>query len=301
VDLPLEKVEWELYVQTCDQRPVAEKEFTLSYATTGISIEVKTDYRGLATFSPRVEQAMQVEIPGDEKYQTLGPIAFPARAAGRFRDTLTLDWQDPEGLVQVVDASGEGLEGALLSFKQLDGTTRREVADASGTYRWDVATASPWTQLSVDLVNYESRQVSTLPILGCPKPESFTVVLDEIPIEEAVDLDLILYDTDKWDLRPASKRELDKLVRFLAQRPTLRVELSSHTDSRNSHEYNALLSQRRAQACVDYIVSKGIPSDRIVARGYGETRLVNRCADGVECTEEQHQQNRRTELNLLTD
>ena len=82
---------------------------------------------------------------------------------------------------------------------------------------------------------------------------------------------------------------------------TFRVELSSHTDSRNSDAYNKDLSQRRAQSCVDYIIAKGIDPIRIIARGYGESQLVNRCADGVACTEDEHQANRRTELRLLPD
>jgi outer membrane protein OmpA-like peptidoglycan-associated protein len=125
--------------------------------------------------------------------------------------------------------------------------------------------------------------------------------MEAIESEELIDLDLILYDLDKANLRWASKQELDKLVRYLQARPELRVELSSHTDSRASFEYNQDLSQRRAQSCVDYIIGQGVSSTRIIARGYGETQLVNHCGDGVECSEELHQQNRRTELRLLTD
>ena len=81
--------------------------------------------------------------------------------------------------------------------------------------------------------------------------------------------------------------------------PTLRIELSSHTDSRGTHKYNERLSQRRADAAVNYIVSRGIARDRLVAKGYGETRLVNHCEDGVSCTPAQHQANRRTEVEVL--
>lgn len=112
-------------------------------------------------------------------------------------------------------------------------------------------------------------------------------------------LEDIFYDFDKHDIRPDAAAILDRLVTVLRDNPTLKIELSSHTDSRGSNSYNMALSQRRAQSAVDYIVSKGIAVERLKAQGYGETRLVNECADGVNCTAEQHQANRRTEIEIL--
>ena len=113
-------------------------------------------------------------------------------------------------------------------------------------------------------------------------------------------LENIFYDLDKHDIRPDAAIELDKLVRILKANPTIRIELSSHTDSRQTRKYNQDLSERRAQAAVDYIVSKGIDRKRLVAKGYGETRLRNKCADFVECSEEDHQVNRRTEFKIIS-
>lgn len=112
-------------------------------------------------------------------------------------------------------------------------------------------------------------------------------------------LENIYYDLDKFDIRPEAAQELDKLAQMLQVNPLIRIELSSHTDSRQTHEYNQLLSQLRAQAAVDYLVSKGISRDRMVATGYGETRLINKCKDGVSCPEQMHQENRRTEFKIL--
>ena len=81
--------------------------------------------------------------------------------------------------------------------------------------------------------------------------------------------------------------------------PGWKVELGSHTDCRGSDDYNMKLSQRRSDSAVSYIVDHGISKDRITAMGYGETQLVNRCDDGVNCTEEEHAQNRRTEFKIL--
>ncbi|NGF58059.1 OmpA family protein [Parapedobacter sp. SGR-10] len=112
-------------------------------------------------------------------------------------------------------------------------------------------------------------------------------------------LENIHYDFDKHNIRPDAAKILDELVQTMRKYPTLRIELSSHTDCRGSNKYNEDLSQRRAQAAVNYIVSQGIARNRLVARGYGENRLLNRCADGVPCSEAEHQANRRTEVEVL--
>jgi outer membrane protein OmpA-like peptidoglycan-associated protein len=111
-------------------------------------------------------------------------------------------------------------------------------------------------------------------------------------------LENIFYDLNEATLREESKTSLDRLAEFLIEN-NLKIELSAHTDSRGSRRYNKDLSQRRAQSCVDYLIEKDVSRYNIVAKGYGETRLVNDCKDGVECSEEQHQENRRTEVKIL--
>ncbi|RIJ37540.1 OmpA family protein [Pontibacter oryzae] len=117
--------------------------------------------------------------------------------------------------------------------------------------------------------------------------------------EKPIVVENILYDFDKSDIRPDAAKELDKLVQTLKDNPNIRIELSSHTDSRQSDAYNLALSQRRAQAAVDYLVSRGISRSRLVAKGYGESKLLNRCRDNVPCSEADHQLNRRTEFKIL--
>ncbi len=125
------------------------------------------------------------------------------------------------------------------------------------------------------------------------------ICMEKVDYEKALRLDNIHYDTGKSDIRPDARPELDRLVQFLNDNPEVRVELSSHTDSRSSADYNLKLSQRRADEAKKYIVSKGIDANRVVSVGYGESRLLNRCADGVECSEEEHQLNRRTEIKMI--
>ncbi|MCX6284030.1 MAG: OmpA family protein [Bacteroidetes bacterium] len=110
----------------------------------------------------------------------------------------------------------------------------------------------------------------------------------------------IFYDYDKCDIKPMAAKELDRLVKLMNDFPDMKIELSSHTDSRGSDAYNQKLSQCRADAAVKYILGKGISKSRITAVGYGETRLVNGCSNGVNCTEAQHQENRRTEFQIIS-
>lgn len=132
-----------------------------------------------------------------------------------------------------------------------------------------------------------------------------TLPLDRIVIDKAIVLENIYYDLDRWEIRPDAAVELDKLVNILRDNPEITIELSSHTDSRAPDEYNMDLSQKRARSAVDYIISKGISPDRIVARGYGETQLLvsdtQIAAISTEIEREQaHQRNRRTEFKILT-
>ena len=112
-------------------------------------------------------------------------------------------------------------------------------------------------------------------------------------------MDNIYYDLDKWQIRPDAAIELDEVVQILKDNPRIKIEMSAHTDSREGQGYNLRLSQRRAQAAVDYLISKGISAGRLKAKGYGKIRLLNRCKDGVICSEEEHQLNRRTEFKIL--
>ncbi|MBL0145628.1 MAG: OmpA family protein [Chitinophagaceae bacterium] len=116
---------------------------------------------------------------------------------------------------------------------------------------------------------------------------------------KAINLQNILFDLDKYVIKEAAKKELNRLVQFMQDNPGVKVELSSHTDCRNTNAYNQTLSQNRANASVDYVVSQGISRDRLVGTGYGETKLLNRCADGVNCSEAEHAINRRTEMKVI--
>ena len=122
--------------------------------------------------------------------------------------------------------------------------------------------------------------------------------VEPIVIDKPIVLENIFYDFDKWDIRPDAAIELDKLVRILYDNPKIEIEMGSHTDARGTDVYNLVLSEKRANAAVKYLISQGIDESRLTWKGYGETVPVNKCVNKIECSEELHQENRRTEFKV---
>lgn len=109
----------------------------------------------------------------------------------------------------------------------------------------------------------------------------------------------IYYDLNRATIRKDAMEEMDRLVEFMKDNPGVKIELSAHTDSRGPDDYNLRLSEARAVSAVVYLRLHGIAVNRMVAKGYGETRLLNKCGNGVDCSEEEHQFNRRTEIKIV--
>ncbi|MEZ5004545.1 MAG: OmpA family protein [Chitinophagales bacterium] len=123
---------------------------------------------------------------------------------------------------------------------------------------------------------------------------------------EAVDCKLlsptvlpIFYELGSARLTSASKKTIDETLLPLLKDSNVSIEIMSHTDSRGDDSFNLALSNERAKSVVNYLVSKGISRSRLVSRGFGETKLINKCSNGVECSEVEHQRNRRTEFRIL--
>lgn len=117
---------------------------------------------------------------------------------------------------------------------------------------------------------------------------------------EKVDVKPIYFDYDKYDITPLAVEELTKVVFIMQKFPNIKIKIESHTDSRGKDSYNLKLSDNRAKSTRDYIVSQGIDASRIEsAKGYGETRLINKCKNGVKCTEEEHLLNRRSDFIII--
>lgn len=115
-------------------------------------------------------------------------------------------------------------------------------------------------------------------------------------LAKAFGIKIIYFDLDKWNIRPDAALELEKILDVMKQYPTMKIDVRSHTDSRASFKYNEKLSDRRAKSTVAWLIKNGVEESRLTGKGYGENQLVNKCADNVECSEEEHQANRRSEF-----
>jgi outer membrane protein OmpA-like peptidoglycan-associated protein len=174
--------------------------------------------------------------------------------------------------------------------------------DGNGRYVFHVQT--PCSGIIKATEQHSTSDCLSLPISSRTKQSAQTqsaphdLLLDKFYIGKTWKIRDIYYSFDKWDIRPDARPVLDSIIDMMNTYP-INLELGSHTDSRGSFSYNDHLSQRRAQAAVDYLVRNGISPTRITAKGYGERHLVNRCADEVPCSEAEHQANRRTEIKVI--
>ncbi|MBO2008540.1 OmpA family protein [Hymenobacter negativus] len=237
------------------------------------------------------------------------------RAGGKGSDDVYMFKKKPLKLVTFY-ADGTVLErddkagtttpaaGATVTVSGPNGAPQTVTTDASGKFNLKLDSVSNYSFRAERAGDFAARTtLSTsgrkpsqdqLPNLTNDVQLPVTLTLNKIILARAIEIKDILYDYNKYDIRPDAAIRLDTLVQTLVDNPKISVELSSHTDSRGKDAYNLKLSQQRAQAAVDYIVSKGIAKTRITAKGYGETRPLVANAK----TEEEFQRNRRTEFKV---
>ncbi|WP_338039017.1 OmpA family protein [Maribacter litopenaei] len=140
---------------------------------------------------------------------------------------------------------------------------------------------------------------------GKPKIIDFYLERDRITagygddLAKLLQLSTIYFDFDKYNIRKDSEVEIEKVIAAMEKYPSLKIKVNSHTDSRGPAAYNLWLSQKRAESTVNYMVNKGISRDRLLSEGFGESKLLNECADGVPCSSAKHDVNRRSEFIIF--
>jgi outer membrane protein OmpA-like peptidoglycan-associated protein len=187
----------------------------------------------------------------------------------------------------------------ITQNSSVDGQSRA----GDGTFSMQLEAGSDFT-VSGKKAGYISN-IEKVSTKGLNRSTTLYVKL-ELGIEQAlpdktISLSNIYYDLGSSKIRPNASSDLEKLVKFLKDNPDVKIEIASHTDSRGSAATNLKLSQARAQEVVNYLQKNGIAKSRLIPKGYGATRLINGCAKGVKCTEAQHEQNRRTEFEVLNN
>ncbi|WP_400074018.1 OmpA family protein [Zobellia russellii] len=118
-------------------------------------------------------------------------------------------------------------------------------------------------------------------------------------LAKLLQLSTIYFDFNKYNIRKDSEIEVEKVIAAMEKYPSLRIKVNSHTDSRGKDSYNLWLSQKRAEATVNYMIKRGIAKERLDSEGFGETKLINQCANGVKCSDKDHELNRRSEFIIL--
>lgn len=218
-----------------------------------------------------------------------------------FSHTVELYNPNPAITAMVVDkATGERLVGSHILFKDVfTGEEIQRVSDKNGRFAIRLGEVRTYNMLVThegylkfsDIVSTTERSYDGDTIIP--------LRLQKIRINAPIVLENIHYDYDKWFIRSDAIPDLMELFAVLKDNPDIQIELSSHTDSRGSDPYNMVLSRKRASSAKSFLIERGIRPNRIIPRGYGEARLVNECDDGVDCDEDKHFANRRTEFKII--
>lgn len=229
--------------------------------------------------------------------------------------TFTIEKLEVDALVGTYDIeTGEALKGATVQLFELTDNQLTPVDQQSNqesnaflfplllnkSYRL-IAVREGYTPDTSKVFNTvgitQSKKIEQLLKLRPIPPEPVFEDV-EVSINEAIRLNNIYYDFDDDKILLDAEKDLQVLYDLLTQYANMKIELSSHTDARGNDDYNINLSQRRAESARKWLVDKGIQGDRITAKGYGETQILNQCSNGVKCTDEEHRFNRRTEFKI---
>ncbi len=198
--------------------------------------------------------------------------------------------------------NGVVLPGSKVTLYENQKIKNSTVSNTAGQYSFAVECGKTYS-VRAEKTDYATKEVD-ITIAKTNGKTNLPIALDKSVCKVAVGDDLgkcfgikmIYFDLDKSNIRTEAALDLEKILDVLNQNPTMKLDIRSHTDSRASHQYNEALSDRRAKSTISWLIQNGVDKNRLTGKGYGETQLVNQCSDGVNCTEEEHQMNRRSEF-----
>lgn len=286
-------------LDSLDRQPIPEATLILQDAQGDTLRTVRTNEEGVCKLALQKEQQYRL-IVDQPDYTTLKRLVKVTVPNQQPLPLLLEKALMAKGVIRDTD-SGQPLDGVNLTLEDQQGRQQKQQTDTTGSYAFPLEPERTY-QLKVEKEDYFNQTVTfdtqekTEGVLDvAPKVEKI-VVGKAIRIDKLYELENIYYGLDKWEIQPEAAQELDKLVQLLRDNPTVHIELSAHTDARGSSSYNLRLSELRAMAAFSYITARGVNPQRVVAKGYGEQKLINHCRDGVSCPEQEHYQNRRTEF-----
>ena len=202
--------------------------------------------------------------------------------------------------------TGNILPGSLVFlFDEKFNLVSKMTADDRAAYKFMVSCGEKY-YVRAEEIDYDTNEQSVIISESEAKkyvPLAITKKIKEIKtgtdLAKTLNIKMIYFDLDKFNIRKDAEADLAKIVEIMKEYPTMRVDVRSHTDSRQTNAYNDRLSNARAKSTIAWLVKNGIQKERLSGKGYGEVQLVNRCADDVDCSEEEHQLNRRSEFIIL--
>lgn len=225
----------------------------------------------------------------------------------KFTETRKLDCEKKLSGIIADSETNQVIDGAKVillddKFQEIAET----VSGSDGTYNFDVKCNKTY-YIRVAKKDFETNE-SPITIQPSKDKSELDVKLQKqikeigvgTDLAKTLDIPIIYFDLDKSFIRKDAAFELERVLVVLKQYPQMKIDVRSHTDSRQTEKYNMILSNKRAKATIEWFVKKGISAARLKGRGYGESQLVNKCSDNVPCTEEEHQLNRRSEFIIVS-
>ena len=219
--------------------------------------------------------------------------------------TFTVCTHTLSGLITDIDTKEILPNAKVILFDDKMNKISETTSSDKGAYSFKVECNKKY-YVRASKEEYETTEKSFGPVTKTGKSKlDIELKRNIFPIEVGTDLakildvSIIYFDLDKWNIRPDAAEDLEKIIAVMNQYPNMSIDIRSHTDSRQTHKYNELLSDRRAKSTLEFMVKNGINRNRLTAKGYGETQLVNNCSDDVPCSEAEHQKNRRSEFIVL--
>ena len=215
-----------------------------------------------------------------------------------------------EGVVRDQETN-EPIAGAKVTLLDEDGTAiNAQTVTADGAYKFEKLECEKEYLIRIEAEDYETvEERFTTPkkkqdlVINPTLEKDVKGITEGTDLAQTLGIPIIYFDFDKYNIRYDAEVELQKVLAVMKQYPEMIVDIRSHTDCRGKADYNETLSENRAQATRDYLISKGIAASRLTAKGYGESRLVNDCgcepSNNSDCSEEQHQLNRRSEFIIV--
>lgn len=294
----------ELFVYDADtQQPIRDTELRL--VKNGVNKQMYLTNSSGAT-SVCLESGVDFSFKAFKEGYEVGSITYGSMSSSLSKNQVLKIYLEPSRRQMVKgkiisEVNQKPIPGAVVTLEnQKDGSIETVITGMDGRYTFMPDRDGKYLVTAVK-ENYAKNTENIGKVKSSRRNSTIEQNFGMIGEGDIFKIDNIYYDFSKSDIRADARKAIDaKLIPILEKYPDIQIEIRSHTDSRATTEHNQKLSDERAQETVKYLIKKGIDPYRLTARGFGETELVNVCEDGIPCSEEKHQENRRTEFKVLS-